>query len=215
MILYFMSDLRLLKRKYNNAQNTYQFSKSLLNASISSKEIFAQNLKKACEIIEICKLINKKKYSQPEEIVLCGPSEMFSGDFKNIKKEKGDIIFGKKIKGLNYDLKSLPKSLNLYEFKYMNFEKNAVESINFYNTFTSSNEDHCNFHVDDNVDEVIRNQMWKYILATIKYNEQMYRGVAINRFVNNCEKYLNECRGLYYHARNSEITNQIITFRKK
>jgi hypothetical protein len=208
-----MSNLRMLKKKYYNALSTCQFSKGLLNASISTQEILGQKLKKITEIKRICCIIHKIRVSNPQAIALCGPNDMFPGDFKHIMKEKGDILLGKKVKGMSYSINSLNNSLDFYNFKYMDFATNQAKSMSVSSILEKTDTWNCFFHIDKNLKEFIYKQIWKFILITVQYNEQKYRVIAINKFVNNCEKHLRECQVLYYKARNAEITNQIITFR--
>ena len=209
-----MSNLRALKKRYHNSLSTYQFSKSLLNASVSTQEILNQRLAKAREMCRICQLINNKSASNPSVTVLCGPNEMFPGDFRRIIHEKGDLLLGKKVKGLEYSLKSIPYNMDMCEFKYMDFSTNSVKSLSVRGLLKTAVDkwDLCTY-VDEHKQKVVNSIIWNYILTIIQYNEQRYRGVAINKFVNNCERHLNESRVMYYKARNAEITNQIIGFK--
>ena len=210
-----MSNLRILKKRYNNSLSTYQFSKSLLNASVSTQEILNQKLDKAQEMLRICNLMYSGSACSPNLIVLCGPNDMFPGDFRKIIHEKGDLLLGRKVKGLEYSKNSLPCQFELCDFRYMDFTTNSFKSLNVRDLLKCYDVDKWDLctYVDGNNKNIAYDVIWNYILTTIKYNEQKYRGVAINKFVNNCERHLNESRMMYYKARNAEITNQIIGFR--
>ncbi len=209
-----MSNLRALKKRYYNSLSTYQFSKSLLNASVSAQEILNQKLAKVQEMLRICRLIYDGFVGSPTCTVLCGPNDMFPGDFRKITHEKGDVLLGRKVKGLEYSKGSLSCNFEICDFKYMDFATNSVKSLNVRELLKCHVDkwDLCTY-VDRKNIKIVYDVMWNYILTTIQYNEQKYRGVAINKFVNNCERHLVESRMMYYKARNAEITNQIIGFK--